>query len=101
MSSLEVEIADIERELLALSGNQPPNPAQIKTYAVTRTSTVSNEVKTISFVDGSPRFTQVFASTLSTSLVNIYLQSGQLKVIAYGSAGKQYTVTSLGEFSLV
>lgn len=100
MSSLEVEIANIQKELLALTGDQPPNPAQIVTFKVDRTTTVNSEVKTIVFDDGVPRFIQLFYLS-DTSVSYIYQDAGQLKVKCYGLAGSQYSLVSLGSFSLV
>lgn len=97
MSSVEVEIADIERELLALTADQPPNPAQITTFSVTRTSVGANEVKTIVFDASAPRWIDVYTTA---DLVYLYADSGQLKVEAV-NAGTTYTLVSLGSFSVV
>lgn len=100
MSSLEVEIADIERELLALSGNQTPNPAQIATFKVTRTTVATDEVKTIAFGDGVARFVQVYGIS-GAAEPYVYYVGGDLKVMAEGAPGVVYSVVSLGAFSLV
>lgn len=100
MSNVAEQVAQIERELLALTSNQPPNPAQITTFKVTHTTAVNAEVKTIVFDDGVPRFIQLFAIA-ANSVSYIFEDAGQLKVKEYGMAGSTYTLVSLGAFSLV
>lgn len=100
MSDLATEIADIERELLALTADQPPNPSQIVTYKVSRTTTVTDEVKTIVWDDGIPRFIQLFGIA-DSGVAYIYYDSGSLKVKAYGASPRTYTLVSIGAFSLV
>lgn len=100
MSSVEVQIADIERELLALTGNQPPNPRQIGTFRVDRTTTVNNEEKTIVFDDGVPKFVRAYLIS-GFAFVSILTDSGDLKVVVGGDAPVDYAVVSVGAFSLV
>ena len=100
MSSVEQELADIERELMALTGNQPPNPAQVITFRQTRTPTVNDEIKTIVFEGGITRFAQVFYEDTSTNYVYLYYEGGNLKVLA-SQAGSPYTIVSLGAFNIV
>jgi methionine synthase I (cobalamin-dependent) len=95
MSSVIDQIADIERELLALTANQPPNPAQIATFRVDYTSVGADEIKTIVF-DDVPRFIQIYG--LSNQAAYIYYSGGQLKAkIIIPSTN---TLISLGAFSL-
>lgn len=100
MSNIVNEIAAIEKELLALTGNQPPNPASIVTYKVTRTTTVDDEVKTIVWDDGVPRFVKVYV-TDGTANAPIVVDGGDLKIFVAGAKPITYVAISLGEFSLV
>lgn len=100
MSSVEKQIAQIQKELMALTGNQPPNPSQIATFRVDRTTTVNEEIKTIVWDDGAPRFIQLFYLS-DTSVSYIYKDGSDLKVKCFGNAGSQYVLVSLGAFSLV
>ena len=95
MSNIETELADIERELLALTGNQPPNPAQITTFAVSGISAAPFEEKTIVFEGGDTRWIQIYSDNAI-----IYPNGSDLKVIIITN-GIPYTVISLGEFTLV
>lgn len=101
MPSVARQIADIERELLALTSDQPLNPSQITTFKVTRTSAVSNEVKTLVFDDGIARFTKLFNIGSAANAAYLYYDAGSLKVLAAGSPGAVYTLVSLGAFTLV
>ncbi len=99
MDSLDSQVADIERELLALTANQPPNIRQLSIFKVVRVALVDNEIKTIAFNDGLPRFTQAYS--LSDTYAQILFESGVLKVRLNGYAGDTYAVVSLGAFDLV
>lgn len=94
MSSVEVQIADIERELLALTGNQPVNPGQIVTYRQDGVSTLDAEEKTVVFDDGIPRFLQLYGDAI------LVFVSGDIRV-SIANAGTPYTLISLGAFNLV
>lgn len=96
MSDLASQIADIERELLALTANQPPNPAQITIFKKTYTSNVNFETKTIYFTDGNPRWINVY-----TSVWGVYLlyEVDQLKIRVV-DAGTVFTIVSLGDFTI-
>lgn len=96
MSNVETQIADIERELLALTGDQPPNPAQITTYRVSRTTAINFEEKSIIFEDGLMRYVQVYTPA---DMVYLKYEPPYLKVQAV-TAGTTYTVVSLGAFHL-
>lgn len=100
MSNVVDQIAAIERELLALTANQPPNPYSIVTYKVTRTTTVDDEVKTIQWVDGIKRFISVYV-TSGTANAPILVDGSNLKIYVAGSSGITYEAISLGEFNLV
>ena len=100
MRSVIDQISDIEKELLALTADQPPNPAQIGTFKVSRTTTVDDEIKTIVFNDGVSQFVQTYVVSGSAN-APIVVDGGALKVFVSGLAGITYVVVSLGEFSLV
>lgn len=100
MDSLEELIADIERELLALTGNQPPNPANIVTYKVTRTTTAVDEIKTIVWDDGIAGYIEIYVTSGSAN-APILVNSGLLKVFVSGASGITYTGISLRGFSFV
>lgn len=93
MNDIAKELADIEIELLKLTGNQPPNPAQITTYVVAHTPGSNQEEKTIVFESGVKQYVEVYGSAV------IFLDSGTLKVIGFTS-GSTYRVISLGAFHL-
>jgi hypothetical protein len=99
MDNLIDELSRIEKELVALSGNQPPNPSQIGTYRIDRTTTVLNETKTVVF-SGLPQYIQVF-NTTPGSYVGIEYVGGNITINVAGSSGTTYSVVSLGDFSLV
>jgi len=99
MDNLIDELSRIEKELVALSGNQPPNPSQIGTYRIDRTTTVLNETKTVVF-SGLPQFVQVYNRDPSSAISTEYV-GGDLEINVYGAIGSSYSVVSLGEFSLV
>lgn len=99
MDNLIDELSHIEKELVALSGNQPPNPSQIGTYRIDRTTTVLNETKTVVF-SGLPQYIQVF-NTTPGSYVGIEYVGGNITINVAGSSGTTYSVVSLGDFSLV
>lgn len=98
--NIALQVANMERELLALSADQPPNPNQITTFKVIRTTTSDDEIRTIAFEAGAPRFIQLFQEFGNASAY-IYLDGIQLKVRAQGLAGITYTLVSLGAFTLV
>ena len=100
MSDVVKQVADIERELLALTANQPPNPADIVTYRVNRTTTVNDEIKTIVWTDGVPKYIQIYV-TAGTGNAPILVSGADLKVFVSGNAPITYAAISLGEFSLV
>lgn len=93
MSDVVQEIARLEKELLALTGNQPPNPANLTTYRVDRTSTMDFEYRTVQFVSGTPSYLQLYGDAL------LLFISGDIVVRA--DNGVSYTVISLGDFNLV
>jgi len=99
MADLAKELADIERELLALTGNQPPNPNQMPLYTVTGSTSTDPQVYTLVFTDGIIRLTKAFAPPGAYALMSYYL--GNLQVYVAGTAPVNFTVVSLGEFSLV
>ncbi len=99
MDNLIDELSRIEKELVALSGNQPPNPSKIGTYRIDRTTTVLNETKTVVF-SGLPQYIQVF-NTTPGSYVGIEYVGGNITINVAGSSGTTYSVVSLGDFSLV
>ncbi len=100
MADLAKELADIERELLALTGNQPPNPSQMQIYTVT-SSTVSNpQTIKIVFDDGIIRLTNAYAITPG-GLLNISFNLGNLELYIGGTAPISFVVVSLGSFHLV
>lgn len=100
MSNVAKEIAEIEKELLALTGDQPPNPADIVTCKVTRVTTVNDEIKTIVWADGVPKFVNIYV-TAGSGNASILVSGADLKVYVSGNAPVTYVGVSLGEFSFV
>lgn len=99
MSNVAKQIADIERELLALTGNQPPNPNQMPLYTVTASTSSDPQLFTIVFDDSIIRLTKAFAEPGGQA--NIGFESGDLKVLVGGSVPTDFTVVSMGAFTLV
>jgi hypothetical protein len=100
MTDLAKQVSTIETELLALTANQPPNPYDIVTYKVTRTTTVVDEIKTIVWDDGIAGFIEVYVTSGSAN-APILVDSGQLKIFVSGASGITYVAISLRGFSLV
>lgn len=100
MSNVVDQIASMKNELLALTGNQPPNPADIVTFKVTRTTTVNDEIKTIVWADGVKKYIEIYLISGTASLP-ILVSGADLKVYVSGNSPVTYTCISLGAFSLV
>ncbi len=99
MTDLIEEVADIERELLALTANQPPNPNQMPIYTQVGITSIDPQVFNIVFDDGIIRLTKSFTSPGNYATISYYL--GNLQVYVSGTAPVTFTVVSLGKFSIV
>jgi hypothetical protein len=100
MDSVEKQIADIERELLALTGNQPPNPAQLQLYTVTSFTITDPQQIRIVFDDGIIRVTNAYVTTVG-GIIHMSYHLGYLELYVGGTPPIDFTVVSLGSFSLV
>ena len=98
MDSLDSQVADIERELLALTGNQPPNPNQMPLYTVTGTTTADPEIYIVVFEDGIIRVLNAYVASGGV-IVSYYL--GNLELYFSGATSIDFQAVSLGKFSLV
>lgn len=99
MTDLAKQVADIERELLALTGNQPPNPNQMPIYTQVGITSIDPQVFNIVFDDGIIRLTKSFTSPGNYAMISYYL--GNLQVYVQGTPPVTFTVVSLGKFSIV
>lgn len=99
MSNVVEQIAEMQKELLALTANQPPNPNQMPIYTVSGSSTTDPQVKTIIFDDGVIRLTKAFAEPGGYAYISYF--GGNLELYVAGSVPVDYTVVSLGKFSIV
>jgi hypothetical protein len=99
MADLAFEIADIEKELLALTGNQPPNPNKMPIYTVSGVSASDPQVRTIVFDDGIIRLTKAFAEPGGYAFISYV--SGNLELYVAGVVPVDFTVVSLGKFTIV
>ncbi len=98
MDSLDSQVADIERELLALTANQPPNPNQMPLYTVTGTTSADPEIYIVVFEDGIIRVLNAYVSTGSV-IISYYL--GNLEIYLYSASPIDFQAVSLGKFSLI
>lgn len=100
MSNLVAEIAYIEKELLKLTGNQPPNPRQIKTFIQDHSPATDLEEKAIVFEDGLAKFVQVYLVSGNASL-SIVADGPNLRIVTVGTVPYTYRTVSIGAFHLV
>ncbi len=98
MSNVVEQIAEMEKELLALTGNQPPNPNQMPLYTVTGTTTADPEIYIVVFEDGIIRVLNAYVSTGSV-IISYYL--GNLELYFYTASPIDFQAVSLGKFSLI
>ena len=98
MSNVVEQIAEMEKELLALTGNQPPNPNQMPLYTVTGTTTADPEIYIVVFEDGIIRVLNAYVSTGSV-IISYYL--GNLEIYLYSASPIDFQAVSLGKFSLI
>lgn len=101
MADLAKELADIERELLALTGNQPPNPAQLATKDVISVTATNPQVVKIVTPDGIPKFTRAHVISPSNGKLTMSYVAPNLEIYLYDAAPITFVVSSLGEFTLV
>lgn len=99
MIDVSEQIAEIEKELLALTANQPPNANQMPLYTVTAVATVTPQIFTVVFDDGIIRLTKAFTSPGNYAYVT-YI-GGALKISTSGTPPFNITVVSMGAFHLV
>lgn len=99
MSSVDLQLSELERELLAISANQAPSPAQIVTFD-----------KTINIPSGSSVHQAIF--TQGIKLYQAYSGSGRVEwetsvspgqviFTIYADTATTFTVVSLSDFTLI
>jgi hypothetical protein len=93
-------LAVIERELVALTGNQPPNPSQIGTFEYLITMVDTNQRYTIIF-DGTPKFFQLYSVTSNVRPSEIVFVDPHFEIELFGDVGEQVKIVSLGAFNVV
>lgn len=91
------EIANIERELLALAANQAPAPRQISTFVRTVNITGPNDTITVTFPQGVKLFQAYSGNGQSEWTVSI---SGNVVTFNIYTTDTTFTVVSLSEFSI-
>ena len=99
MDSVDSQVADIERELLALTANQPPNPNQMPLYTQVGVTSSDPQVFDIVFDDGIIRLMKAFTTPGNYATLSYYL--GGMQIYVAGTPPVTFTVVSLGKFSIV
>lgn len=99
MSSVDEQIAELERELLAISSNQAPAPSQVVTFD-----------NTINIPAGASQHQAIF--TQGVKLYQAYsgsgrvewdtsVSGGQVVFTTYADTATTFTVVSLSDFTLI